>query len=986
MRPWIRNCLILLFLPGLAWAQQTGDPGPRTSGVPEASATEDDTQRSVVKTRNRLLGRSIEILTEREVDEQLENLGLSREGSIYTRRKRLKAALGEKEDNKPDFSALAESNKKELPMVIENAAEGELMRVDKTKGGVLVLRGRVRLKLRTGALEAETISVDSDRQEIYAEGGIKFEDGRARVTGDKFIYDYKLDKGVVYNTKGTMSPAYFVGEKFKKLDDKRYMLEMGYFTSCNAEKPHYSFKVDKVTIYDDKTIIGSNVRFQVGGTTVFWLPFFYNNNLGNGWNTQMGKNNTQGLFMQNSFQWSVLPGNSWAPMGYKFRADFYEMTGQAFQTEMWRQSPNLNYQIDLGYANHKAYQIVPGYQNRFANYGLGTTGVTNEIDKGDYYGTNIPNVGVDKDPWWKGRIFLNSKTNNTEKDVTRNISIQYENYTNRLFEYEYGNRYQPNNSLQSLYTYRDVRFGYVRNTLEWKADYTENRGDLSVNVNMKRNMIFYNLSPLSKSGYFPTVDVLPSTTIKNSSEVARLPYFETPVYWDSYLTNTLLRFYGVPVQEKLKIPTLDGSYDDPTGAYRENLLRTQSFLQGETGFRTSMNFGSYISLAPAVYYGAKKQSAQLPAGTASSSTVNTNFTSLERSLARDSYQYFRTNTNLRVGAPILFFNATYRKLEAEKPELQDPILMKNRQHEVELSLESYALENFEISLRTIRDLRNFSDQYQPQPTNKERWYYTVFRFAGYIDFLEGFSKRKRSLLERKRSFYSGIFFNNDFVYHTPLGRPLSNNLTVSYKMGGFRLPFLRYIRELEMGGTWYHIYYASMVDNYRVYAKASIDITRELGFEAEIDSRVTEPWRYTNQTDNYYYQRYILNQDPTAPFTSMNMTSANFGQDLINGTGINGTQARQNTALNINRVMGTIKYNLHTMNFRLGLSSDLRSVPGGTTGASQVTFYDQSVFFSISLTDFSLGQEDSSQLTRMRLYRFKKRPLKAGYVEGVESQ
>ncbi|EMN38135.1 hypothetical protein LEP1GSC085_2363 [Leptospira interrogans str. L0996] len=32
---------------------------------------------------------------------------------------------------------------------------------------------------------------------------------------------------MVYKTKGTFSPAHFIGEKLKKLDDKRYALEMG---------------------------------------------------------------------------------------------------------------------------------------------------------------------------------------------------------------------------------------------------------------------------------------------------------------------------------------------------------------------------------------------------------------------------------------------------------------------------------------------------------------------------------------------------------------------------------------------------------------------------------------------------------------------------------------------------------------------------------------------------------------------------------------
>nr|WP_243393283.1 LPS-assembly protein LptD [Leptospira perolatii] len=964
------------------WAQSADPPFP----FPSSESKEEDQPKTITKTRNRLLQKSIENLTEREVDEQLENLGLSKEGSIYTRRKRLKAALEEAEQTAQPEVNLPQAPKKDLPLVIENAAEGELVRVDKTKGGVLVLRGRVRLKLRSGVLEAETISVDADRQEIYAEGGIKFNDGRAKIEGDKFIYDYKLDKGVVYHTKGSIAPAYFFGEKIKKLDDKRYMLEMGYFTACNAEKPHYSFKVSKVVVYEDKTVLATNVRYQVGSTTVFWLPVLYNSNLGNGWLTQAGKNNTQGFFLQNSYQWSVIPSWSLAPMGYKFRADFYEKTGQAFQLEMWKQSQSLNYLIDVGYANHKNYQITNAFEDRFRNLGLGTTAVTNQVDRGEL----IPNsglpyrkIGEDTEPWWKARIFLNSKTYNTEKDVTRNISLQYENYSNRLFEYEYGNRYQPNNSLNSLYTFRDVRYGYIRNTLEWKLDYAENRGDLSVNVNMKRNMLFYLLTPQDKSGYFPTVDVLPSVTVKNSSEIGRLPYFDAPVYWDVYLTNTLLRFYGAPVREKLRVAAPNGSYEDPFGDYKENLLRTQTFIQGETGFRTAMSLGSYVSFSPNVYYGAKKQSATLPT---SGGTTPASFTSLERYLARESYQYIRTNTNLRIGAPVFFFNATYRKLEAEKPELQDPVLMKNRQHEVELSLESYAFENFEISLRSIRDLRNFSPDYQPQPTNKERWYFTVLRFSGYVDFLEGFRKRKATLLERKRSFFTGIFVNNDFVYHTPLGKPLSNNLTLSYKLGGFRFPLIRYIRELEAGGTWYHVYSAPAVDNYRIFIKANIDINRFLGFESELDSRVTEPWRYTGQTDNYYYNRYVLGQDPTAPFTTMNGTPTSFGQDIVNGTGLNGQQSRQTTALNINRFMGILRYNLHTWNFRLGYSMDLRGVPGGTNASSQVTFYDQSVFFSVSLTDFTLGQEDTSQLTRVRLFRFRKRPFQSGYTEGVSSQ
>lgn len=237
---------------------------------------------------------------------------------------------------------------------------------------------------------------------------------------------------------------------------------------------------------------------------------------------------------------------------------------------------------------------------------------------------------------------------------------------------------------------------------------------------------------------------------------------------------------------------------------------------------------------------------------------------------------------------------------------------------------------------------------------------------------------------KKKSFYSGLFLNNDYVHHTPKAKPLYNSLTASYKMGGFTLPLVRLIRELELGGTWYHVYNSPILDGYRVFVKANVDFTRYLGIEAELDSRVSQPWRYTNQVGNTYDTFYSGN-DPTASVSSINLERTTLQKDLLDGTGVNGNRAGQNTALNINRFMGTIKYNLHTANFRLGYSMDLRSVPGGRTDGL-VSFYDQSVFFSISITDFTLGQQDSSELTRVRLFRFRKRPFQAGDSAGISSE
>ena len=103
---------------------------------------------------------------------------------------------------------------------------------------------------------------------------------------------------------------------------------------------------------------------------------------------------------------------------------------------------------------------------------------------------------------------------------------------------------------------------------------------------------------------------------------------------------------------------------------------------------------------------------------------------------------------------------------------------------------------------------------------------------------------------------------------------------------------------------------------------------------------------------------------------------------MASGTGANGQERRQKTVFNINRFMTTIKLDLHNWEFRLGYSMNLRAIPGGASADNQLTFYDQSVYFSVNLMNFSFGESSSAQAARVRLYRFRKRPLD-GTSEGV---
>lgn len=193
-------------------------------------------------------------------------------------------------------------------------------------------------------------------------------------------------------------------------------------------------------------------------------------------------------------------------------------------------------------------------------------------------------------------------------------------------------------------------------------------------------------------------------------------------------------------------------------------------------------------------------------------------------------------------------------------------------------------------------------------------------------------------------------------------------------MGGFSWPIIRAFRSLEVGSTWYHVYKDSFLDSYRFFFKTDVKVTRYSGVELELDSRVTEPWRLTALAQGQFY---AMNTSPElyTSQTGTNYDQTTIWEDLASGTGAKGQNERQKTVFNINRFMMTLKLDLHNWEYRLGYSMNLRALPGGLTMNNQLTFYDQSVYFSVNLTNFSFGDSASAQATRVRLYRFRKRPL-----------
>ena len=859
-----------------------------------------------------------------------------------------------------------QQQKKNLPIEIESATEGEFLSINETEKGVLVLRGKVILKLSKGKLRANLITIDNKKKTIYAEGNIIYTEGKLKITGNNFIYNLKLERGVIYKIKGSYYPAYFFGEKFKKIDHENYLLEIVYFTNCNAEKPHFSFKAKKIVFQQDKNIAIFNARLYVGAFPVLPIPFLYLSSLGNGWKVQAGSNNTQGNFFQNSYRWSV-PGFSFLfPINYLLRLDWYEKTGEVLQLDMIKISPWLNYNVKLGYADHKKYRFTNSFEERLGtSFGLGNVVVTNQIHTDPLseiptkYKESFPfyrNVGIQREDWQKANVLLNARKSSNKKNYTRNFFIKYDYYSNRFFEYEYGNRYNSKNTFYSFYTEDDTRLPLVLNSLNWSIDYIEQRNNWTLEMEIDKNFSYYDLQPTKESNFFPVNATLPKLNITSSTPFAQLPYSNSPLYYDFtfYIENQ--KYYSTTLK-KQTFEIDDKTIVNPNSNYKAEPVRDEIFSYIENGLKTTVHFGSYISLTPSLYYGAQKYFLNYEKNTVSNSDI-----SQKNTLKQKSYQYIRGENNLRIGTAEIFFNVKHNQKNTFQNELEDPT-GNVPQNELELSLESYLMDDWYFALLSNKDIRK-----NPKEINdKEKWYFTIFRSSGFFDFLNHFRKKRISLLEKKRSLYSGIYINNDFVYKTFASKPHSNILDISYKMGGFSVPLIQTIKEFDIGFNWYHVYDSPELDRYGFFFKTDTQVSRNIEMEFEIDSAVADNWKFAKKAnifENYLSQE--KNSDGTVYFNlrdfynsttnQENSQSTNIFQDILEGMGFYGPEAKKKTAFNIKKLLVGLKYNLHLWDFKVGYSMGIRAIPSGLKAEQQLNFYDQSVYFSASMSKFSFGK------------------------------
>ncbi|MDP9191747.1 MAG: LPS assembly protein LptD [Acidobacteriota bacterium] len=136
-----------------------------------------------------------------------------------------------------------------------------------------ILQGDVTIEYQDIKLRADKITYNFKTRDVVAEGHVIIDQGPTRVTANQAIYNLDSKTGTFFNATGTMDPAmYFSGDRIEKVDEDTYRMTNGVFTSCDLDRPAWSFHVGQAEITLDDYARMENISFRASGLPIFWTP------------------------------------------------------------------------------------------------------------------------------------------------------------------------------------------------------------------------------------------------------------------------------------------------------------------------------------------------------------------------------------------------------------------------------------------------------------------------------------------------------------------------------------------------------------------------------------------------------------------------------------------------------------------------------------------------------------------------------------------
>ncbi len=238
----------------------------------------------------------------------------------------------------------------------------------------IYLYGAAEVKYETITLQAGFIELDWGTNIVTAEGILdsvgklsekpNFKDGDQDFTAKRMLYNFKTQKGIIYDVITRQQNLYVLGEKSKFIrtnvtvsPDSTFRQDIIFsqnalFTTCDHEHPHFGIRSKKQKVIPGKLVIVGPSNLEIAGIpTPLFLPFAF---------FPTTENKTQGLIFPRGYEYSERWGFGLRNIGYYIPVnDYLDLTlstdvylkgtwGTSLQVS-FNKRYNYNGRLNIGY-------------------------------------------------------------------------------------------------------------------------------------------------------------------------------------------------------------------------------------------------------------------------------------------------------------------------------------------------------------------------------------------------------------------------------------------------------------------------------------------------------------------------------------------------------------------------------------------------------------------------------------------------------------
>ncbi len=135
--------------------------------------------------------------------------------------------------------------------------------------------GHVVIHGRGTTLKADKIVLNNRTKDVRATGHVRFTDGKDILTCTRLKLNLVTHLGTIYNgTLKTKKGNYHItGQRADRLGPERYRIYSGTFTTCNAKKPAWQFKADRMDVTVEGFAVARGAKFYAGGVPILYTPY-----------------------------------------------------------------------------------------------------------------------------------------------------------------------------------------------------------------------------------------------------------------------------------------------------------------------------------------------------------------------------------------------------------------------------------------------------------------------------------------------------------------------------------------------------------------------------------------------------------------------------------------------------------------------------------------------------------------------------------------